>query len=40
MKITATSVLDAKMSGSGKVYYHGDPQVNSVSSGSGKLVEL
>ncbi|MCK4749463.1 MAG: DUF2807 domain-containing protein, partial [Bacteroidales bacterium] len=32
-KITVNDELDAKLSGSGKVYYHGDPQVNSVSSG-------
>ncbi len=37
-KISANDELDVKISGSGKVYYHGDPQVNSVSSGSGKVV--
>lgn len=40
VKITAKDELDVKISGSGKVYYHGDPQVHSVSSGSGKTVAL
>lgn len=39
-RITAKEELDVKISGSGKVYYHGDPQVHSVSSGSGKTVAL
>jgi hypothetical protein len=39
-RITAREDLDVKISGSGKVYYHGDPRVNSVSSGSGKAVAL
>jgi len=38
--VTCTEDLDVKISGSGKVYYHGDPRVNSVSSGSGKIVAL
>jgi len=40
VRITAKDELDVKISGSGKVYYHGDPQVHSVSSGSGKTVAL
>jgi len=39
-RITAKEDLEVKISGSGKVYYHGDPRVNSVSSGSGKAVAL
>jgi hypothetical protein len=39
-RITATDELDVKLSGSGKVYYRGNPQLSSVSSGSGKVVEL
>ena len=40
IRITVKEDLDAKISGSGKVYYHGSPRVNSVSSGSGKVVSL
>jgi len=40
IRITVKEDLDAKISGSGKVYYHGTPRVNSVSSGSGKVVSL
>jgi hypothetical protein len=40
IRITVKDDLDAKISGSGKVYYHGTPRVNSVSSGSGKVVSL
>ena len=40
VRINAKEELDVKMSGSGKVYYIGDPQVNSISSGSGKLIAL
>jgi hypothetical protein len=40
VRITVTDELDARLSGSGKVYYKGNPQVNSISSGSGKVVEL
>jgi len=40
VRITAKDELDVKISGSGKVYYHGNPQVHSVSSGSGKTVAL
>lgn len=40
VKITCNEELDAKISGSGKVHYHGDPRVNSVSSGSGKVVSF
>ncbi|MEN8230809.1 MAG: head GIN domain-containing protein [Bacteroidota bacterium] len=40
VRITAHDELDARMSGSCKVYYHGDPQVNSISSGSGKVIAL
>jgi len=39
-RITCKDELDVKISGSGNVYYHGDPRVNSVSSGSGKTVAL
>jgi len=39
-RITAKEDLEVKISGSGKVYYHGNPRVNSVSSGSGKAVAL
>jgi len=39
-RITVKEELDSKISGSGKVYYHGSPRVNSVSSGSGKVVAL
>ena len=38
VKITCKDELDVRISGSGKVNYHGDPRVNSVSSGSGKTV--
>ena len=40
VRITAKEELDVRMSGSGKVYYIGDPQVKSVSSGSGKVIAL
>lgn len=40
VRITVKDDLDAKISGSGKIYYHGTPRVNSVSSGSGKVVSL
>jgi hypothetical protein len=40
VRITVKDELDTKISGSGKVYYHGSPRVNSVSSGSGKVVAL
>jgi putative autotransporter adhesin-like protein len=40
VRVTVKEDLDAKISGSGKVYYHGSPRVNSVSSGSGKVVAL
>lgn len=39
-RITAKEDLEVKISGSGKVYYHGNPRVNSVSSGSGKAIAL
>ena len=40
VRVTVKEDLDAKISGSGKVYYHGSPRVNSVSSGSGKVISL
>ncbi len=40
VRVTAKEDLDVKISGSGKVYYHGSPRVNSVSSGSGKVISL
>ena len=40
IRITCNKELDVKISGSGNVYYHGDPQVSSISSGSGKVVAL
>lgn len=40
VRITAKEELDVKMSGSGKVYYKGNPKINSVSSGSGKVIAL
>jgi len=40
IRITVKEELDVKISGSGKVYYHGTPRVNSISSGSGKVVAL
>jgi hypothetical protein len=40
VRITAKEELDVKMSGSGKVYYRGTPQVNSIASGSGKVISL
>lgn len=39
-RVTVKDELDAQISGSGKVYYHGSPRVNSVSSGSGKVIAL
>lgn len=39
-RVHATDELDAKISGSGRVHYWGNPQINSVSSGSGKVVAL
>jgi hypothetical protein len=38
--ITVKDELDAKLSGSGKIYYRGTPRINSVASGSGKVVAL
>jgi len=40
VRITVKDELDTRISGSGKVYYHGSPRVNSVSSGSGKVIAL
>ena len=40
VRIGVKDELDAKLSGSGKVYYRGNPRVNSVASGSGKVVAL
>lgn len=40
IRIMVTGELDARLSGSGKVYYRGNPTVNSVSSGSGRLIQL
>lgn len=40
VRIGVRDELDAKLSGSGKVYYRGNPRVNSVASGSGKVVAL
>lgn len=40
IRITATEELGVRISGSGKLYYRGDPRINSVSSGSGKVVAL
>jgi hypothetical protein len=40
VRIGVKDELDAKLSGSGKVYYRGNPRVNSVASGSGKVVSL
>lgn len=39
-RITAKEELEVRVSGSGSVYYHGDPRVNSSSSGSGKVKAL
>lgn len=39
-KITVLEELEARISGSGSVHYHGDPQINSISSGSGKVKSL
>ena len=39
-RITAKEELDVRISGSGSVYYHGNPRVNSSSSGSGKVRAL
>ncbi|TFH27653.1 MAG: DUF2807 domain-containing protein [Bacteroidia bacterium] len=39
-RITAKEELEVKISGSGSVYYHGNPRVNSTSSGSGKVKTL
>lgn len=40
VRITVKDELDTRISGSGKIYYHGSPRVNSVSSGSGKVIAL
>jgi hypothetical protein len=40
VRITVKDELETRISGSGKVYYHGSPRVNSVSSGSGKIIAL
>jgi len=40
VKITCTDELESRISGSGKVHYHGDPRVNSTSSGSGKTASF
>ena len=40
VRITVKDELDARISGSGKIHYHGNPRVNSTSSGSGKVVAL
>ncbi|MCK4989467.1 MAG: DUF2807 domain-containing protein [Bacteroidales bacterium] len=39
-RITAKEDIDVRISGSGSVYYHGNPRVNSTSSGSGKVRAL
>lgn len=39
-RITCKEELDVRVSGSGSVYYHGNPRVNSSSSGSGKVKAL
>ena len=39
-RITAKEELEVRISGSGSVYYHGNPRVNSSSSGSGKVKTL
>jgi hypothetical protein len=39
-RITCKEELEVRVSGSGSVYYHGDPRVNSSSSGSGKVRAL
>ncbi len=39
-RITAKEELDVRISGSGSVYYHGNPRVNSSTSGSGKVRTL
>ena len=39
-RITAKEELEVRISGSGSVYYHGNPRVNSTSSGSGKVKTL
>ncbi len=39
-RITAKEELEVRISGSGSVYYHGNPSVNSSSSGSGKVKAL
>jgi hypothetical protein len=39
-RITAKEELEVRISGSGSVYYHGNPRVNSSSSGSGKVRTL
>lgn len=40
VRIGVRDELDAKLSGSGRVYYRGNPRINSVVSGSGKVVAL
>ena len=39
-RITAKEEIDVRISGSGSVHYHGNPRVNSSSSGSGKVRAL
>ena len=39
-RITAKEEIEVRISGSGSVYYHGNPRVNSSSSGSGKVKAL
>ncbi|MCJ7809124.1 MAG: DUF2807 domain-containing protein [Desulfobulbaceae bacterium] len=39
-RITAKEELEVRISGSGSVYYHGNPRVNSSTSGSGKVRTL
>lgn len=39
-RITAKEEVEVRVSGSGSVYYHGNPRVNSSSSGSGKVKAL
>lgn len=40
VRIMVRDELDVRLSGSGRLYYNGNPEVNSVSSGSGKVVAL
>ncbi len=39
-RVFATNTLDVKISGSGKVYYAGNPSITKSISGSGKLIQL